>query len=266
MTLPEILAIVAVVVATLVGMGLALVYRRLRHYQRNQRVIMGSRGDVDIVQHVAALDEKLANVRLAVEDLALAIRDHDVRIDNSFSRLGIVRFDALHELGGRLSTAIALLNSTGDGLVMTTVVSRDFARTYVKLVKDGQPDIPFAPEEFEAINQARGNVPFTIRPRIQSAADKGDSIEETPLESVPEGAPIALGLPGVRSAAEREVARENRRRDRYGLPQVKGEVVPSTQGWDQLTTPIGPTLAERFVRARKEQRNGDLGEGDLGES
>lgn len=240
MTLPEILALVALVVAALTGAGLAFMYRHLWQYQRNQRVIMGSRGDVDIVQHVAALDEKLTNVRIAVEDLALAVRDHDVRIDSSFSRLGIVRFDAYNDLGGRQSTAIALLNSTGDGVIMTTVVSRDFARTYVKLIKNGQSDIPLAPEEIEAVNQARGSAPFTVRPRVQSTPDEDGSTTET--QSVAEGAPIALGLPGVRGVAERKV-------------------VPSTRGWDQPTTPAGPTLAEKFVRARKSGReNGDLGE------
>jgi len=82
---------------------------------------------VDIVEHVAGLDEKLTNVRVALEDLALAARDHDVRIDSTLSRVGIVRFDAYYDLGGRQSTAVAFLNSLGDGVVITTVVSRDFA-------------------------------------------------------------------------------------------------------------------------------------------
>jgi hypothetical protein len=140
----EILAIAAIAVAVTAGVGLALVYKRLQRYQRNQHVIMGSRGTVDIVEHVSAVDEKLANVRVALEDLTLAARDHDVRIDSSLSRVGIVRFDAYQDLGGRQSTAVAFLNSLGDGVVITTVVSRDFARMYVKLLKDGASDIPLA--------------------------------------------------------------------------------------------------------------------------
>ena len=165
----EIVAVIAIVVAVVVGIGLALVYRRLQRYQRNQHVIMGSRGTVDIVEHVAAVDDKMANLRLAVEDLTLAARDHDVRIDTTLSRVGIVRFDAYQDLGGRQSTAVAFLNSIGDGVVITTVVSRDFARMYVKLLKDGAADIPLAPEETEAVEQARGSGPFTIRPRIEMA-------------------------------------------------------------------------------------------------
>jgi hypothetical protein len=247
----EIIAIVAIVLAVAAGVGLALVYRRLQSYQRNQHVIMGSRGTVDIVEHVAAVDEKLTNVRIALEDLTLSARDHDVRIDNTLSRVGIVRFDAYYDLGGRQSTAVAFLNSLGDGVVITTVVSRDFARMYVKLIKNGQPDVPLAPEETEAVDQARGSSPFTIVPRAEGASSKEHGTLAA-ADSLDAGGPISTGLPGLRNGSERELARENRKRRRKGLPYVQGEVVPSARGWDEPETPSGNSLAERFVRQRKQ--------------
>ncbi len=260
--LAEIVAIVAMVVAVTAGVGIILTYRRLLRYQRNQHVIMGSRGTVDIVEHVVSVDEKLANLRLAVEDLTLAVRDHDVRLDATLSRVGIVRFDAYHDLGGRQSTAVAFLNPHGDGVVITTVVSRDFARMYVKLIRDGAPDIPLAPEEAEALDQARGSSPFTIRPRAEGAvpSETAAGQEEAPMGP---SVPMSAGLPGLRAKDEREVARENRRRKRRGLPLVEGKVVPSARGWDEPET---PSLAERFVQQRRQSMvqptNGDGDSGD----
>lgn len=255
----EIVAIVAIALAVAAGAGLALVYRRLQRYQRNQHVIMGSRGTVDIVEHVSSVDEKLTNVRLALEDLTLAVRDHDVRIDSSLSRVGIVRFDAYQDLGGRQSTAVAFLNSLGDGVVITTVVSRDFARIYVKLLKEGVPDIPLAPEETEAVEQARGSGPFTIRPRVETGAGAG-----TEADALATGAPLSTGFPGRRPRNEREVARENRRRRREGLPPVEGVVVPSATGWAerQTPTPASGNLAEQFLEERKTARRRLDGEDD----
>lgn len=247
----EILAIVAIVVAVAAGTGLVLVYRRLQRYQKNQHVILGSRGTVDIVEHVSGLDEKLANVRIALEDLTLAARDHDVRIDTTLSRVGIVRFDAYYDLGGRQSTAVAFLNSLGDGVVITTVVSRDFARMYVKLIKDGQPDIPLAPEEKEALDQAHGSSPFTIRPRVEGRTGEEPSTGNE-ADALAVGDTVSNGLPGLRHDDARELARENRRRKRHGLPYVQGDVVPSVRGWDEPETPSATSLAERFVRERKQ--------------
>jgi hypothetical protein len=262
----EIVAVIAIVVAIGAGAGLALVFRRLQRYQRNQHVIMGSRGTVDIVEHVSAMDDKLANMRLAIEDLALAARDHDVRIDTCLSRVGIVRFDAYQDLGGRQSTAVAFLNSLSDGVVVTTVVSRDFARMYVKLLKDGAADIPLAPEEAEAVEQAKGSGPFTIRPRVAGAAL--DQAADAPdMRPIAPDEPMSLGLPGRRPSGDRELARENRRRKRQGLPQVEDEVVPSAVGWEEPHTPtrgahVEPSLAERYLSQRRGQggRGGADGE------
>jgi hypothetical protein len=251
----EIVAVIAIVLAVGAGTGLALVFRRLQRYLRNQHVILGSRGTVDIVEHVSAMDDKLANMRLAIEDLTLAARDHDVRIDTCLSRVGIVRFDAYQDLGGRQSTAVAFLNSSGDGVIITTVVSRDFARMYVKLLKDGEADIPLAPEEVEAVEQAKGSGPFTIRPRVETAA-KDEDLHPSDLQALAPDEPVSLGLPGRRPQSDRELARENRRRRRHGLPELEDMVVPSAVGWAEPRTPSPkaddkPSLAEQYVHARK---------------
>lgn len=245
----EALAVLALAVAIAAGVGLFLVFRRLQRYHRNQYVIMGSRGNVDIVEHVAAVDDKLANMRVALEDLTLVARDHDVRIDGTLARIGVVRFDAYQDLGGRQSSAVAFLNSLGNGVVITTVVSRDFARMYVKLLKDGRPDIPLAPEENEAVEQARGAGPFTIRPRMGGSGN-GEAV--SPEMDAASAALLAAGLPGRRPPSDREVARENRRRERQGLPPVEEIVTPSATGWDDLTpSPDADTLAAQYVRQRK---------------
>jgi hypothetical protein len=246
----EVLAVLALVVAIATSIGLFLVFRRLQRYQRNQHVIMGSRGTVDIVEHVSALDDKLANMRVALEDLTLIARDHDVRIDSGLSRVGVVRFNAYQDLGGRQSTAVAFLNTLGNGVVITTVVSRDFARIYVKLLKDGVPDIALAPEEIEAIEQARGVGPFTIRPRVEVSEDS----HATPAgKNAGSAAAVSGGLPGRRAPTERELARENRRRKRQGLPPVVETVTPSATGWKEPVTPSpqGDTMDAEYVRLHK---------------
>ena len=240
----EIVAIVAIAVAAAAGVGLGLVYVRLQRYQRNQHVIMGSRGTVDIVEHVTSLDDKLNNIRTVVEDLTLAARDHEVRIDNCLSRVGIVRFDAYQDLGGRQSTAVAFLNAVEDGVIITTVVSRDFARMYVKLIRDGKADIPLAPEEVQALDQARsrGNAPFTIRPRVEGKDANTPLSEDDVAAGL--GLPLVGGIPGPRPSVDRVLDRENRSRKRRGLPLLDELPVPSALGWTDPHTPAPEPLGE----------------------
>jgi hypothetical protein len=254
----EVLAVLALAVGIGAGVGLYLVFRQLQRFHRNQHIIMGSRGSVDIVEHVASMDDKLANMRVALEDLTLVARDHDVRIDGTLARIGVVRFDAYQDLGGRQSAAVAFLNSQGNGVVITAVVSRDFSRMYVKLLKDGVPDIPLAPEETEAVEQARGAGPFTIKPRLGAGEGRSAKIPEIDAEAVDL---LSAGLPGRRPPSDRELARENRRRMRQGLPQIVDSVAPSATGWgDETPSPDDDSLAAQYVRRRRASADGSQGE------
>ena len=69
--------------------------------------------------------------------------------------LAIVRYDALQEMSGQLSFSVALLNSQGDGIVLSSINGRAETRTYAKTVVAGRGTQELSPEEQEAIRMAR---------------------------------------------------------------------------------------------------------------
>jgi len=69
--------------------------------------------------------------------------------------LGIVRYDALHEMSGHLSFSLALLNAMGDGVVLSSINGRTETRTYAKSVVTGQGKPELSPEEAQAVQSAR---------------------------------------------------------------------------------------------------------------
>ena len=71
------------------------------------------------------------------------------------SRTGFVRYDAFTGSGSGLSYALALLNRQGDGVVITSIYSRDDTRTFGKPVAGFKPTVQASGEELEAIERAR---------------------------------------------------------------------------------------------------------------
>ncbi|MBM9458694.1 DUF4446 family protein [Nocardioides sp. zg-536] len=69
--------------------------------------------------------------------------------------LAVVRYDAFEEMGGRLSWSLALLDDTGDGVVLTSIRGRNEARTYAKSVSGWSSEQELSPEESEAVAHAR---------------------------------------------------------------------------------------------------------------
>ena len=69
--------------------------------------------------------------------------------------VSIVRYDALKEMSGQLSFSLALLNSDGDGVVITSINSRTETRTYAKIIQGGKGVQTLSPEEDQAVRSAR---------------------------------------------------------------------------------------------------------------
>jgi Protein of unknown function (DUF4446) len=70
------------------------------------------------------------------------------------SHLGLVRFDAFDDAGGAQSFALALIDDDGDGVVLTSLHSRQATRLYIKAVRRGVADSPLSAEEVRAMGIA----------------------------------------------------------------------------------------------------------------
>lgn len=69
--------------------------------------------------------------------------------------LGLVRYDAFPDAGGRLSWSLVLADDAGDGILLTSIHGRSEARSYAKTISDWSCEQPLSPEETEALNTAR---------------------------------------------------------------------------------------------------------------
>jgi hypothetical protein len=71
-------------------------------------------------------------------------------------RVGILRYDAFEDVGGRLSFSCALLDEHGTGVVITSINGRQETRVYAKPVTRSTSTYNLSLEEEEAIRQAMG--------------------------------------------------------------------------------------------------------------
>ncbi len=74
----------------------------------------------------------------------------------TFQKKGIVKYDAFHEMGGKLSFALVMLDKEDTGFVINAMHSREGCYTYIKEIIRGESYIPLGTEEKEALNKALG--------------------------------------------------------------------------------------------------------------
>ena len=143
------------VIAVIWAIVLTVQVRRLR---AAQSIVLGEHGQRDVVEHAAELQEAFRALRDHVEVVHGAIDERlaeaEARLDHAIAYRGLVRFDAYNEMSGRQSSSIALLDTTGSGVVVTSIHHRDQARVYTKQLHDGRSEIELGPEEQEAVKLA----------------------------------------------------------------------------------------------------------------
>lgn len=69
-------------------------------------------------------------------------------------KVGIVKYDAFNEMGGKLSFSLAMLNKENSGFVINAMHSREGCYTYIKEIIKGESYIPLGTEEKEALDKA----------------------------------------------------------------------------------------------------------------
>jgi hypothetical protein len=123
---------------------------RSRRPRSRSGVPTEGRLDVLIDGHAKAI----RRLEAAVRKLALAERRLGQLTEEAVRHVGVVRFDAFEDMGGRLSFSAALLDSRGDGVVITSINGRQETRCYAKQVRNGTSIHHLSDEERQAIREA----------------------------------------------------------------------------------------------------------------
>jgi uncharacterized protein DUF4446 len=101
--------------------------------------------------------QRVYNVARDVETIQARAKAQDVRGRKAVQRVGLVRFNAFEDTASNQSFALALLDGDEDGLVLSSIHSRQATRVYAKAINAGRPDGPMSGEETEALRIARTN-------------------------------------------------------------------------------------------------------------
>ena len=70
--------------------------------------------------------------------------------------MGIVKYDAFNQMGGKLSFSLALLDENNNGFILNSVHSTDGCYSYTKEIENGVCKISLGEEEEKALNIAMG--------------------------------------------------------------------------------------------------------------
>lgn len=146
------IAVVALIVAV------ALSWRTGR-MKRQYAVLSAADGRASFVEVVARKAEEVEALREDVARLADQLRSTQRELQMAIRHVGVVRYDAFGDMGGRMSFSAALVDDHGNGFVITSVHARSESRSYIKQLRGGMAEVTLSPEESSAVADAVAGIP-----------------------------------------------------------------------------------------------------------
>lgn len=85
------------------------------------------------------------------------VTDMDKTMKSNIQKVGLIRYNPFDEMGGNLCFALALLDSSDNGVVLNGIHSRTGSFTYAKPIEMGVSTYMLSDEEIKAVEMAKQN-------------------------------------------------------------------------------------------------------------
>ena len=133
---------------------LVLVYDKYKHLEKVFNTFMKGKNGKSLEESIFERFDKIDEVVDQVEENREEIAELYNRMKTHYQKVGIVKYDAFHEMGGKLSFALCMLDKKDNGYVVNVMHSNDGCFAYIKEIVNGKSYIELGKEEEKAVKQA----------------------------------------------------------------------------------------------------------------
>jgi hypothetical protein len=149
--LPDIFFL-AFFVFTLIAILVGIVWA-VKTERRLKRFFVGKKAK-DLEDIITALSQDIQNLKKAKDDTLKELTTINTKLKKSIRGLETIRFNPFPDQGSNQSFAIGILNEERDGVVLSSLYSRERMSIFAKPIKDGKSEYELTAEEKEALKKA----------------------------------------------------------------------------------------------------------------
>lgn len=118
----------------------------------------GKNLEKSILDKFASIDTLEANV----DEIYGKIKTINNQLVTAYQKIGLVKYDAFKEIGGKLSFVLVLLTAENNGFILNSMhSSKEGCYTYAKEVVNGEAFVILSEEEQQALEEAKSNTGIT---------------------------------------------------------------------------------------------------------
>ncbi len=108
----------------------------------------------DLEENIEVLEENILKLKLAKEEIEKELKNINTKLRKSIRGLETIRFNPFPDQGSNQSFAIGIMNEDGDGVVLSSLYSRERMSIFAKSIKNGKSEYELTKEEKEVLKKA----------------------------------------------------------------------------------------------------------------
>lgn len=124
--------------------------------KRYERFCQGRDGS-SLEKEIGNMFAENASIKEVTDKNRRDIKNIYRRMETTFQKVGLVKYDAFPQMGGKLSFSLVILDEKNNGFVLNSVHGSDGCYTYSKEIKGGICDLTLGEEEQKALRMAMQN-------------------------------------------------------------------------------------------------------------
>lgn len=122
--------------------------------KRLKRFFLGKKAK-DLEETMVSMQKDIEALTLARDKAERELTEINQKLAKSIRGLEVLRFNPFPDQGGNQSFAIGMLDQEGDGLVLSSLYSRERMSVFAKPVKKGKSEFELSDEEKEVLERAK---------------------------------------------------------------------------------------------------------------
>ena len=126
----------------------------IRKLNKKYQKFMNGKEAKSLEDEIVGLFEDNKFLKASIDKNKKDIRTLYKKLESTIQKVGIVKYDAFHEMGGKLSFSLAMLDMRNNGFIINAMHTREGCYTYIKEIIDGNSVIVLSEEEQEALKRA----------------------------------------------------------------------------------------------------------------
>lgn len=130
--------------------------KKLNRLQKRISKFMTGKDAKSLEKNIVGLYEDNKFLKINVDKNKKDIRTLYKNMEHAFQKIGLIKYDAFQQMGGKLSFSLALLDENNNGFILNSVHSTEGCYTYTKEIKSGECAISLGEEEQQALDMAIG--------------------------------------------------------------------------------------------------------------